>query len=143
MTGREWVERLRPWLRETHAPAFEAALAWLWPRCRTEEERLLAPVLLFLLSPLNALVAPCRPIAGSCVNFQVTLSRHGANGPERVRLTVRAGEKGVQVFRCSGVQEGIGGKPKHWTVCLDPAALTADPLGCAAHVLVALLQPQG
>src|SRR5205085_980677 len=62
-------DAIRPWLRESHGPAFEAALEWLWPRCRTEEERFLAPALLLLLSPFNALVAPCRPAPGSCVNL--------------------------------------------------------------------------
>src|SRR5258708_18140918 len=107
MTAEEWTETLRLWLREAHAPAFDAALEWLWPRCRTEEERSFAPALLLLLSPLNALVAPCRPIAGSCVNFQVTLSRQGAAGPERVRLMVRAGE---------GVQQGSASGPEPLTL---------------------------
>src|SRR6266852_3446586 len=110
MTAEEWVETLRPWLRAEHAPAFGAAWEWLGPRCRTEEERRLAPALLLLLSPLNALVTPCRPAAGSCVNLQVTLSRQGVAGPERVRLMVRAGS-GVQAFRRSGVQDDSQGHP--------------------------------
>src|SRR5438270_597224 len=90
MSGDDLGTRVRAWLRDTHAPAYEAALEWLLPRCRTEEERCLAPALLLLLSPLNALVVPSRPVAESCVNFQVTLSRQGATGPERRRVTVRA-----------------------------------------------------
>src|SRR6266498_4736959 len=82
---------IRPWLRPEHARAYEAAVEWLAPRCRTDEERRLAPALLLALAPLNALVAPCRPVEGSAINFQVTLSREGASGPERVRVTVRAG----------------------------------------------------
>src|SRR6266851_3568236 len=93
----DWVEGLWPWVRAEHGPALEAAWAWLGPRCRTEEERRLAPALLLLLSPLNALVTPCRPVVGSCVNLQVALSRQGVVGPERARLVVRAG---------SGVQAG-------------------------------------
>ena len=132
MTAEEWTETLRPWLREGHAPAFEAALDWLWPRCRTEEERCLAPALLLLLSPLNALVAPCRPTTGSCVNFQVTLSWQSTAGPERVRLTVRAGEKAVR----EGEAPGSG----PLTLWLDSSTLSAAPLECAARVLGALLR---
>src|SRR5438445_5140841 len=146
MDSEVWVEGLRPWLRAEHAPSFEAALEWLWPRCRTEEERLLAPALLLLLSPLNALVAPCRPAAGSSVNFQVTLSRQGAAGPERVRVTVRAAP-GVQAFRRSGVQASAPSlperpnarTPERLTLWLDSPA---GPLECAARVLDALLRPQ-
>lgn len=139
MTAEEWTETLRPWLREAHAPAFDAALEWLRPRCRTEEEQLLAPALLLLLSPLNALVAPCRPIAGSCVNFQVTMSRQSAAGPERVRLTVRAGES-VQEIGGSGVQEGEAPGSVPLTLWLYSSTTSAAPLECAARVLGALLR---
>src|SRR5947207_551835 len=98
MNPEEWVEGLRPWVRADHAPAIGAAWEWLGPRCRTEEERWLGPALLLLLSPLNALVTPCRLAAGSRVNFQVTLSRQTVAGPERVRLVVRA-RSGAQAFR--------------------------------------------
>ena len=135
MSAKGWEEMLRPWLRETHGPAFDAALEWLLPRCRTEEERILAPTLLLMLSPFNALVAPCRPAAESRVNFQVTLSRQGAAGPERVRLTVRAG---------SGVREGGSDiEEMEGLVCpeffLDSRTVTTDPLGSAARVIEVLL----
>src|SRR6266568_6323329 len=159
MDSEEWVEGLRPWLRAEHAPSFEAALEWLWPRCRTAEERSLAPALLLLLSPLNALVVPCRPAAGSCVNFQVTLSRQGVAGPERVRLTVRA-ESGVQggSTRFAGTRSGVqAGSPERLTarpgtreaggprltLWLDAGAVADDPLGSAARVLGALLDAAG
>src|SRR3989442_15382991 len=109
MDSEVWVEGLRPWLRAEHAPSFEAALEWLWPRCRTDEERSLAPALLLLLSPLNALVVPCRPAAGSCVNFQVTLSRQGVAGPGRGRGR-RWG--GYRAQRIRGVL-GVGRVPPH------------------------------
>ena len=153
MDSKEWVAGLRPWLRAEHAPSFEAALEWLWPRCRTDEERSLAPALLLLLSPLNALVVPCRPAAGSCVNFQVTLSRQGVAGPERARLTVRA-ESGVQGSSTrfagtrSGVQAGSPERmnartPERLTLWLDEAAVADDPLGSAARVQGALLDAAG
>jgi len=153
MDSEVWVEGLRPWLRAEHAPSFEAALEWLWPRCRTDEERSLAPALLLLLSPLNALVVPCRPAAGSCVNFQVTLSRQGVAGPERARLTVRA-ESGVQggstrfAGTRSGVQAGSPERmnartPERLTLWLDEAAVADDPLGSAARVQGALLDAAG
>ena len=143
MDSEEWVEGLRPWLRAEHAPSFEAALEWLWPRCRTAEERSLAPALLLLLSPLNALVVPCRPAAGSCVNFQATLSRQGVAGPERVRLTVRA-ESGVQGFRRSRVQadspERLNARPgtreaggPRLTLWLDAGAVADDPAAPRAY----------
>src|ERR1700730_1989892 len=140
MSAEEWTETLRPWLREAYAPAFEAALDWLWPRCRTEEERSLAPALLLLLSPLNALVAPCRPVAGSCVNFQVTMSRLDGDGAERVRLTVRAGNKGVQDAARPDPEHPNTRIPEHLTVWLDASEVSADPLDCAARVLERLLR---
>ena len=147
MNAQEWVEGLRPWLRAEHAPAFGAAWEWLGARCRTEEERRLAPALLLLLSPLNALVTPCRPAAGACVNFQVTLSRQGVAGPERVRLVVRAGS-GVQALRPSGVQADSPKRlkartPEHLTLWLDAGGVVDDPLGSAARVLAALLDAAG
>jgi len=138
----EWREAIRPWLREAHGPAFDAALEWLWPRCRTEEERLLAPALLLLLSPLNALVAPCRPVAGSCVNFQVTLSRPGTAGPERVRLTVRAGgqDQASRHSEADRIVRGDPEAPESAELALDLVLVAADPLGAAAHVLKELLR---
>jgi hypothetical protein len=144
MTPDEIADAIPPWLRPEHAPAYEAALAWLWPRCRTDEERWLAPALLLLLAPLNALVVPCRPTAGSRVNFQVTVSRDGATGPERVRLAVRAA---TLEHRHSGesADGGDGEKddsqapiPQLW---LRPAAIVDCPLSSAALVLTALLTP--
>src|SRR5437868_10756526 len=135
MNAQEWHETIRPWLRDTHAPAFEAALEWLLPRCRTPEERILAPALLLLLSPFNALVAPCRPAAGSCVNFQITLSRFGAAGPERVRLTVRSGS-GASESETASQQPAASDHPE---LCLNASSVIADPLGSAARVLGALL----
>jgi hypothetical protein len=137
------ADTLRPWLRESHAPAYEAALEWLLPRCRTPEERALAPALLLLLSPLNALVVPCRPVAGSRVNFQVTLSRAGAGGRERLRLTVRAGsgvQAGCPLGERSGVQEAQSERLELW---LDAAAVADDPLTGAARVLAAVLEKGG
>jgi hypothetical protein len=163
VNSKEWVEELRPWVRAEHRPAFESAWAWLGPRCRTEEERRLAPALLLLLSPLNALVTPCRPAAGSCVNFQVTLSRQGMAGPERVRLVVRT-RSGVQAFRRSGVRNDWSdpselsdpsdpsdtsapaperpnaSTPEHPTLWLDAGAIADDPLAGAVRVLAALLE---
>src|SRR5437868_5891904 len=135
MNAQEWHETIRPWLRDTHAPAFEAALEWLLPRCRTPEERILAPALLLLLSPFNALVAPCRPASGSRVNFQVTLSRHGTAGPERVRLTVRAVAGASE--NEAAIQDPAA--TDHPELCLNAVAVSADPLGSAARVLGALL----
>jgi hypothetical protein len=152
MTGQEGREAIEPWLRPEHARAYAAALEWLLPRCRTEEERCLAPALLLLLAPLNALVVPCRPLANSPVNFQVTLSREGAAGPIRRRLTVRASEgggaqtsggasAGVQTSVCEsrGTDTHDGeptALPELW---LDAALVRDDPLGSAARVLEALL----
>jgi hypothetical protein len=144
MTPEELADQVRPWLRAEHAPAFEAALDWLWPRCRTEEERLLAPALLLLLAPFNALVVPCRPVEGSCVNFQVTLSREGAAGPKRARWCVRAGTPPsteaegdpVPMLLCS-VPDGEQLLPEIW---FQPTAIASDPLGAAAGVVAVLLQ---
>jgi hypothetical protein len=140
----QWPGTIRPWLRDAHAPAFEAALDWLLPRCRTEEERVLAPALLLLLSPLNALVTPCRPVSGSRVNFQITLSRHGDAGPQRVRLTVRV-QPGAPASRRSGVLKSELGTPdeaasERLELILAPQTVIADPLGSAAQVLGALLR---
>lgn len=126
---------IQPWLRPEHAPAYAAALDWLLPRCRTEEERALAPVLLLLLAPFNALVAPCRPVAGSPVNFQVTLSRGGTAGPERVRLTVRAGPAAAIHSGMAPPGQGSG-VPDLW---LESTTLLLDPMGSAARVLGMLI----
>jgi len=147
VNSEEWVEGLWPWVRAEHRPTLAAAWGWLGARCRTEGGRRLAPALLLLLSPLNALVIPCRPMVGSCVNFQVTLSRQGVAGPERVRLAVRAGS-GVQALRCSGVQGGSLEREdaplrEGLTLWLDAGAVADDPLGSAARVLGALLEAGG
>jgi hypothetical protein len=137
----EWREAIRPWLRESHGTAFDAALEWLWPRCRTEEERLLAPALLLLLSPLNALVAPCRPVAGSCVNLQVTLSRNSAAGPQRIRLSVRGWAQQASA-RAAGQHMDETPRKTDRPVAelwLDDATVTESPLSGAALVLKALL----
>jgi hypothetical protein len=143
MTPEVLADRVRPWLRAEHAPAFEAALEWLWPRCRTEEERLLAPALLVFLAPFNALVVPCRPVEGNCVNFQVTLSREGAAGPERIRGSVRAGtpplgrdEGNAASMALYPVSDGEQLLPEVW---LQPTAVAADPLVSAARVIAALI----
>ena len=144
MTPEEYADAIRPWLRPEHAPAYEAALTWLWPRCRTDEERRLAPALLLLLAPLNALVVPCRPAAGSCVNFQVTISREATTGPERVRRTVRAAApEQQQSAESAGLVDGEKESsqapiPQLW---LRPAAIVDCPLSSAALVLAALLSP--
>jgi hypothetical protein len=148
MNPEEWVEGLRPWLRAEHAPAFGAAWEWLEPRCRTEEERRLAPALLLLLSPLNALVTPCRPVRGSSVNFQVTLSRQGVAGPERVRLVVRA-ERGPSAVGCQPSVEAGSSPPTADSrqptaqLWLDAGGVLDDPVGSAARVLAALLVAAG
>jgi hypothetical protein len=131
----ERIASIRPWLRDTHAPAFEAALEWLLPRCRTEEERILAPALLLLLSPFNALVVPCRPAPGSSVNFQVTLSRAGPDGPQRVRITLRAGSAtlGANAEAVEADTEGCSVLP------LDSELVKSEPFLCAARVIEALL----
>jgi hypothetical protein len=130
----ERIASIRPWLRDTHAPAFEAAMEWLLPRCRTEEERALAPALLLLLSPFNALVAPCRPVAGSSLNFQVTLSHSGPDGPQRVRLTVQAAPAPSRDLP-ELIQEAVG----HPVLVLAAALVRDEPLVGAARVLEALL----
>lgn len=150
MTPEALAEGIRPWLRSEHAPAYDAALAWLWPRCRTEEERLLAPALLLLLAPLNALVAPCRPVSGSRVNFQITLSRQGATGPERVRLNLRTGvrpgcapEPESVPGASASEDSGLDSSPPSLAprdLWLDPARLAMDPLGTAAQALVELVR---
>jgi hypothetical protein len=144
VNSEEWMEGLWPWVRGEHRPALESAWGWLGPRCRTEEERRLAPVLLLLLSPLNALLIPCRPVVGSCVNFQVTLSRQGVVGPERVRLVVRAG-RGLSAVGCrpsveaSSLSPTADSRPPTAELWLDADAAADDPLGSAAQVLGALL----
>ena len=140
MTGGEWATAIQLWLRPEHAPAYRAALDWLLPRCRTDEERLLAPALLLLLSPLNALIVPCRPIEGSRVNFQVTISREGADGPERVRVIVRAMSAGHAAGgqRRNDSEASPGVLPD---VQLDSAGLLANPLEHAVLVLRTVLFP--
>jgi hypothetical protein len=134
----EQAQTIRPWLRPEHGRAYEAALEWLAPRCRTEQEQRLAPALLLLLAPLNALVAPCRPVAGSSVNFQVTLSRQTAAGAVRVRLTVRGAVAGKPASRqTAGTAASAGSLPELW---LNPDDVLRRPLVAAARVLEALLQ---
>jgi hypothetical protein len=150
----EWRETTTPWIRPEYAPAYRAAVEWLLPRCLTEEERALAPALLLLLAPLNALVVPCRPVAGSRVNFQVTLSRQTEAGPERVRLTVRT--TAAQEDETAGVTDqptpGQTADPQKaelirpsqvasdTDVYLAASAVLSRPLACAAVVLGSLLQ---
>jgi hypothetical protein len=136
-------EAIRAWLRPEHAPAYDAALEWLTPRCRTETERRLAPALLLLLAPLNALVAPCRPVGGSSVNFQVTLSRQTAAGPVRKRLIVRgvgvnAAATSVLPTEAPAPAEA-GSLSEFW---LDSDEVTGSPLVAAARVVAALLQAE-
>ncbi|MBW3624145.1 MAG: hypothetical protein KY468_12125 [Armatimonadetes bacterium] len=88
----ERVEALRPWLRNSYLPAFQSAMAWGWPRCRTDDERLLYPLLLVALTPYNAVVAPRRMPEGGVVSFQVSISRADSSGVERFRWSVLSGE---------------------------------------------------
>ena len=124
---------IQPWLRPENARAYEAALGWLLPRCRTDEERGLAPALLLALAPLNALVAPCRPVEGSAVNFQVTLSREVTGGPERVRVTVRAGTSARDAEIVVTTHDAA---PEIW---LDSTRILSHPLCGVAEVLEALI----
>src|SRR5688572_8035439 len=148
MKSKEWSETLDPWLRPEYAPAYRAAADWLLPRCRTAEERALAPALLLLLAPLNALAGPCRPVAASRVNLQVPRRRQTERGPERVRLTIRAtaSRQGERATAEPVAQEGTGpssatdeedSPPELW---LDAATLIAQPLNSAARALTALLE---
>jgi hypothetical protein len=131
----------RLWLRAEHARAYEAALEWLEPRCRTVEERRLAPALLLLLASLNALVVPCSPVEGSVVNFQVTLSRPTAAGPVRVRLTVREAVGGRRQAASDRDAGAVAPANESWLpeLWLDSDEVTGSPLIAAARVLEALL----
>jgi hypothetical protein len=148
MTPEEWGTAIEQWLRPESAPAYRAAMDWLLPRCRTEEERALAPVLLLLLAPLNALVAPCRPLDGSQVNFQVTLSREAQGGPERVRLTLRTTQAAASdqpVSAPAAEPQPLGVSPAGiedavTVLALSESAVLTQPLACAASVLEGLLR---
>jgi hypothetical protein len=96
---------------------------------------------------------PCRPVAGSCVNFQVTLSRESAAGPERVRLAVRASSSGPQSGQDTGSMRTsanplpetdgeLGAEEKSPSLPefrLDAALVSGDPVGSAARVLTRCL----
>jgi hypothetical protein len=146
----EWKAAIERWLRAEHVPGYRTAVEWLLPRCRTEEERALAPALLLLLAPLNGLVAPCRPVAGSRVNFQVTVSRQTEEGAERVRLTVRARREQA----AAGADQALAGpavdpveleespaapEEAEAALYLETETVLARPLVCAACVLERLM----
>ena len=88
----EMIEMLRPWLRDEVRRAFDSGLAWGLPRCRTDEERTLFPLLLLALSPYSAVVAPRRMPEGGVVSFQVSVSRATPDGVLRHQWSVTSGE---------------------------------------------------
>ena len=88
----EVLNALRPWLRDDYRRAFESGLSWGWPRCRTDEERLLYPLLLAALSPYTAIVAHRRMPEGEVASLLVSLSQSTPDGVRRFRCLVSCGE---------------------------------------------------
>lgn len=129
LSPEEIVDRLRPWLREDYRPAFESALAWGWPRCRTEEERVLYPLLLAALFPHSAVVAPRRMPEGGRVSFQVSVSRATPVGTERHQWSILSGDLS------EAAEEGSA-----WdlTLHLPVDLVREEPWGAAARVVEAI-----
>jgi hypothetical protein len=134
MTPERVLDAVRGLARPESQRALEAALAWGLPKCRTEEERLLYPALLLVLGNLNALVTPRRLEPDDLVDFHLTLSRVAGEcdgappaPPTRTHLILRVARGGAPET------------PAADELWLPAEAVLAQPLPCAAQVLVRLL----
>ena len=122
------LNRFRAWLRDDYRRPFNSGLEWGWPRCRTEEERILYPLLLAALSPYTAVVAHRRLPEGCAASFAVHISRVTPDGVLRLHWNVLAGADTASLE-----EDGP-------TLYLDAADIRDEPWRAVAQLMSVIME---